>query len=250
MAEAFQSQDLRFAPDVEREGVRQSVIAVPMVVKAAVLGVIHIQLKKIRRSLSDVDTRFYRIVAGTAANALNNAQMFEEMERRASTDFLTGLPNHRFFDTTLNTELSRAQRYSRPLSLLMIDLDYLKEVNDRYGHQNGDHVIRVVGETIRRTCREVDFAARYGGEEYMVILPDTSLAGAVQVAERMREKIAEVDFPGMGNITASIGVSNFPLNAIGRDDLIQLADQALYVAKSNGRNRVSSFNYQLITRRT
>jgi diguanylate cyclase (GGDEF)-like protein len=145
-------------------------------------------------------------------------------------------------------ELGRAQRHNRTLSLLMIDLDFLKEVNDRFGHPSGDTVIRSVAETIRSSCREIDFASRYGGEEFTVILPETPLPGAVQVAERIREKIAALQFPGIGSVTASIGVSNYPLNALSKEDLIRIADQALYVAKNSGRNQVSSFNYQMITR--
>jgi diguanylate cyclase (GGDEF)-like protein len=142
----------------------------------------------------------------------------------------------------------RAQRHNHPLSLLMIDLDYLKVVNDRFGHPSGDMVIRAIAETIRASCREFDFAARYGGEEFAVILPETSLAGAIQVADRIREKIAQVEFSGIGSVTASIGLSNYPMNALTKEDLIRVADQALYIAKKGGRDRVAYFNYQLITR--
>src|SRR5947207_15998933 len=124
-----------------------------------------------------------------AANSLLNAHLFEEVEHRSLTYFLTRLPNHRFFQTTLSIELGRAQRHNHPLSLLIIDLDFLKEVNDRFGHPSGDLVIRTIAETIRSTCREIDFAARYGGEEFTVILPETPLAGAIQVADRIRERI-------------------------------------------------------------
>jgi diguanylate cyclase (GGDEF)-like protein len=145
-------------------------------------------------------------------------------------------------------ELGRAQRHRHQLSLLIIDLDFLKEVNDRFGHPSGDLVIRTVAETIRTTCREIDFAARYGGEEFTVILPETSLEGAIQVADRVRERIAEERFPRIGNITASVGVSNYPANALNKEDLIRVADQALYVAKNGGRNRVAYFNYQMVTK--
>src|SRR5205814_1843095 len=104
------------------------------------------------------------------ANALRNALLFEEAEYKSRTDFLTGLPNHRFFQSTLSAEMGRAHRHNHPVSLLIIDLDFLKEVNDQFGHPAGDSVIRATAETIRTTCREIDFAARYGGEEFMVIL--------------------------------------------------------------------------------
>jgi diguanylate cyclase (GGDEF)-like protein len=127
----------------------------------------------------------------------------------------------------------------------MIDLDFLKSVNDRFGHPSGDLVIRTIADTIRTTCREIDFAARYGGEEFTVILPDTSVSGAVQAADRIRENIAAQQFPGIGSITASVGVSNYPVNALSKEDLIRVADQALYAAKKDGRDRVAYFDYQM-----
>jgi diguanylate cyclase (GGDEF)-like protein len=233
---AYETRDLVFLPPAS--------VVVPLLTQDAVSGVIRIQFKEARQALGEGDERFFRVMALTAANALRNARLFEEMEHRARTDFLTGLPNHRFFQSTLATELIRAQRHNHPLSLMMVDLDYLKTV----GHPTGDAVIRAVAETIRSGCRDSDFAARYGGEEFAVILPETPLAGAIQVAERIRDRIGKTFFPGVGHITASIGVSNYPINALGKEDLIRVADQALYVAKNNGRDQVSYFNYQLVTR--
>jgi diguanylate cyclase (GGDEF)-like protein len=248
LEQANESRDLLFLPEVVRGEATRSVVVAPMLVQDSVLGLIHVQLKGKKPALSEADERFFSVISLTAANALRNAQLFEEMEHRARTDFLTGLPNHRFFQTTLSTELVRAQRHNHPLSLLIIDLDFLKDVNDRFGHPTGDTVIRSVGETIRVSCRDFDFAARYGGEEFTVILPETPLTGAIQVADRIRERISFMVFPGIGHITASIGVSNYPVNALGKEDLIRVADQALYIAKNNGRDRVAYFNYQLITR--
>jgi diguanylate cyclase (GGDEF)-like protein len=224
-----------------------TVVAMPMVAQDVVLGLIYVQLWA-RASLSEANARFLEVMAGTAANALRNAQLFEEVEQRSRTDFLTGLPNHRHFQSVFALELARAQRHNHPLSLLMIDLDFLKKVNDRLGHPSGDLVIRTAAETIRSTCREIDFAARYGGEEFTVILHETPLAGAIQAADRIRERIARVEFPGVGRVTASIGVSNYPVNALTYEDLIRVADQALYVAKKAGRDRVGHFNHQLVTK--
>ena len=248
LEEANESRDLLFVPEVVRGDTVQSVIVMPMLAQETLLGLIHIQLKGRKAALNEADERFFRVISLTAANALRNAQLFEEMEHRARTDFLTGLPNHRFFQATLSTELTRAQRHNHPLSLLIVDLDFLKDVNDRFGHPTGDTVIRSVGAAIRGSCRDFDFAARYGGEEFTVILPETPLTGAIKVAERIRERISLMEFPGMGHVTASIGVANYPVNALGKEDLIRVADQALYTAKNNGRNRVAHFNYQLITR--
>jgi len=243
MAEAYETRKMVF-----RDVGRRSAVAVPMIAHDVVLGLIHVVADNTGRPASDATIRFFEVMASTAANALRNAQLFEEVEHRARTDFLTGLPNHRYFQATLSAELVRAQRHNHPLSLLMIDLDYLKVVNDRFGHPSGDMVIRAIAETIRASCREFDFAARYGGEEFAVILPETPLAGAIQVADRIREKTAQVEFSGIGSVTASIGVSNYPMNALTKEDLIRVADQALYIAKKGGRDRVAYFNYQLITR--
>lgn len=242
--QAYQSRKLLFLPYVKPYGL----VAVPMVAQDAVLGLICIRSRRLGSLLSETTVRFFEVMASTAANAFRNAQLFEEVEHRAQTDFLTGLPNHRFFQTALSTELGRAQRHSHPLSLLIVDLDFLKDVNDRHGHPSGDTVIRTIGEIIHNSCRDIDFAARYGGEEFTVILPETSLNGAIQAADRIRERIAAQQFAGIGNITASIGVSNYPVNALSKEDLIRVADQALYVAKHGGRDRVAYFNYQMITR--
>jgi diguanylate cyclase (GGDEF)-like protein len=244
LKQAYETRKLLFVPTAKPYGL----IAVPMVAQDSVLGLIYIRSAKLGPRLSETSVRFFEVMASTAANAFRNAQLFEEVEHRARTDFLTGLPNHRFFQTTLSIELGRATRHNHPLSLLIVDLDFLKEVNDRFGHPSGDIVIRTIAETIRSTCREIDFAARYGGEEFTVILPETPLNGAIQVADRIRERIASQQFVGIGNITASIGVSNYPVNALSKEDLIRVADQALYVAKNGGRDRVAYFNYQMITR--
>src|ERR1051326_220737 len=244
LKQAFDSRRFLYLPDAKPVGI----IAVPMIAQESVLGLIHVRSAKLKPILSEANARFFEVMASTAANALRNAQLFEEVEHRARTDFLTGLPNHRFFQATLTVELGRAQRHNHPLSLLIIDLDFLKEVNDRFGHPSGDLVIRTIAETIRNSCREIDFAARYGGGEVTVILPETPLNGAIQVGDRIRERIAAEQLPRIGTITASVGVSNYPVNALTKEDLIRVADQALYVAKNGGRNRVAYFNYQMLTK--
>jgi diguanylate cyclase (GGDEF)-like protein len=230
------------------DGKPLAAIAIPMVAQNAVSGLIYVETTH-RGPMPESNVRFLEVMAATAASALRNAQLFEEVEQRSKTDFLTGLPNHRHFRSIFALELIRAQRHNHPLSLLMIDLDFLKEVNDRFGHPSGDTVIRTVAETIRSTCREIDFAARYGGEEFTVILPETPLAGAAQAADRIRQRIAALVFPQIGHVTASIGISNYPVNALIQEDLIRVADQALYEAKKGGRNRVSHFGDQARTGR-
>ncbi len=222
-------------------------IAVPIAIRGEIVAVICIEGDRSETEPSRTRIHFFEVVASTAGNALRNVQMFEEMKHLARTDFLTALPNHRFFQSTLSREVSRAQRHNHALSLLIIDLDFLKKVNDRFGHPAGDAVIRGVARTIQSTCREIDFAARYGGEEFVVILPETDLGGAIQVAERVRTSIEATDVGVVGQVTASVGVANYPVNASSKEDLIRVADQALYVAKNGGRNQVAHFTYQLTT---
>jgi diguanylate cyclase (GGDEF)-like protein len=244
LKQACASRQLLFAPDAKPTGL----LAVPMVINESALGLIVVYSNRLRPIMTEANARFFEVMGSTAANALHNAQLYEEVEQRARTDFLTGLPNQRDFQATLSIELSRAHRHNRTLSLLMIDLDFLKEVNDRFGHPRGDEVIKRIAGTIRHTCRETDFPARYGGEEFAVILPETPLSGGIEVAERLRRNIAAEDFADIGQVTASIGVSAYPVNALTKVDLIRAADQALYNAKNGGRDRVAYFEAQLVVR--
>ncbi|MSM38328.1 MAG: diguanylate cyclase [Geobacter sp.] len=170
----------------------------------------------------------------------------EEIKRLSLTDALTGVFNRRYLDDRLLQELKRAYRYERPLSIAMLDIDHFKLVNDRYGHQAGDTVLKIcaaqVGESIRG---EVDWLARYGGEEFVVVLPETDLNGALIVAERLRKLISGLVISDVGHdirITASFGVaSHTPWQqdlAIDSEQLIRVADACLYQAKQNGRNLV------------
>jgi diguanylate cyclase (GGDEF)-like protein len=226
---------------------RRVSIAVPIVVDHEVFGFIFVPGGGMDAPPSDIMLQMFDVVAGTTASSLRNARALEEMKKMARTDFLTGLSNYRHFQSILSQELGRARRHNRSLSLLLIDLDLLKTVNDRFGHQAGDAVIRGVARRIQQTCREIDFAARYGGEEYVVILPETDLDGALLAAERIRKDIEDTEVGEVGRISASIGVANYPVNATNREDLIRIADQALYVAKDAGRNQVAHFKYQFTT---
>jgi diguanylate cyclase (GGDEF)-like protein len=186
----------------------------------------------------DENLRFLEIVATTAANALANAEQFETLQELATSDSMTKLANHATFQSKLRHEVERARRHDRNVCLLMIDLDLLKNINDEYGHPVGDQVISAVADAIRTTCRAIDFGARYGGEEFAVILPETDLRSGVQVADRIRQHIADIKrFPT--KISVSVGVANCPLDAASAEELIQSADNALYAAKGAGRNRVS-----------
>lgn len=169
----------------------------------------------------------------------------EQLKLIASMDGLTGIANRRHFDNTLDLEWRRAMRSAKPLSLIIIDVDYFKNYNDVHGHQSGDSCLQKIAHTIRDSLRRAgNFVARYGGEEFMVILPETDTEGAYLFAESLREKIENLniehkDSKAGKNITISLGVStSIPKKDSAQDELISLADKALYKAKQGGRNRV------------
>lgn len=167
----------------------------------------------------------------------------EETEFLAHIDDLTGIYNHRFFIQQLTMEVGRQKRYPVPLSLLMIDVDYFKHYNDTNGHLAGDQVLKTIAIVIQHTVRETDIVARYGGEEYSVILINTGKEGAREIAERVRRNVADTRFPNEGaqpngDLTVSIGVTTFSSSVSTITDLIREADNALYQAKNAGRNRV------------
>jgi diguanylate cyclase (GGDEF)-like protein len=178
-----------------------------------------------------------------AAVALENVRLHRLVERQASTDGLTELANRRQFEEALAAEISRAERFGGTLALILADLDDFKQVNDRYGHQAGDDVLREFADVLRDTVRDIDLAARYGGEEFAVLLPQTDLAGAQRVAERLRESMeARQVEPAPGaafSVTSSFGVASFP-GASTPAALFAAADEALYRAKSAGKNCVVS----------
>lgn len=175
---------------------------------------------------------------------IERAQLDEELRRLAYTDVQTSLPNHRHFQAQMAEELFRAQRYGRPVSLILLDIDNFKSFNDRYGHPAGDRLLRAMSDLLKESLRAVDIPARYGGEEFAVICPETQREQAVLLAERLRTTIAEADFTGdgtdPGHITVSVGVAAFPLDAETQSTLVDAADKALYKAKRAGKNRVAT----------
>lgn len=167
-----------------------------------------------------------------------------QLQRLATTDGLTGLHNRRAFHTRLNEEVERAERHGHDMSLLIMDVDHFKQVNDVFGHPVGDKVLQRIAQVLSSNARDYDFAARIGGEEFAVILPETNEEEAIAIAERLRERITTVSFPGR-QITASVGVATLSLNSLTGDTepdemwFIKAADAALYHSKQNGRNRVT-----------
>ncbi|WP_054696252.1 sensor domain-containing diguanylate cyclase [Syntrophomonas palmitatica] len=164
-------------------------------------------------------------------------ELNQKLKMQTITDDLTGIYNHRYIFQCLQQELRRAKRYKHPLTVMMLDLDHFKLVNDRWGHQVGDHVLKSVARIIASNLRETDMVGRYGGEEFLVILPMTDIKDGLQVAERIRKEVQEASFSQKGlKVTISIGAAQY--NGDKLDKLIGRADSLLYQAKNNGRNRV------------
>ena len=218
----------------------EQLISVPLRTGAGVLGVLNLYDRVDGRPFDDSDLETIQSFAGQAAVAIDNVFLHQEAQRLSVTDGLTGLGNYRFFQQTLAREVDRAARFGRPLSLLMLDLDRFKQVNDAHGHQVGDTVLVQVADRIREEVREVDEVARYGGEEFVVVLPETGEEGAEHLAERVCERIRSRPlYSPAGDlvVTVSIGVAVYPEHGDSPASLVRAADQALYAAKDDGRDR-------------
>jgi diguanylate cyclase (GGDEF)-like protein len=189
------------------------------------------------RELTEDQADLLNGVASQAAIAIRHAQLFEAQEENALTDELTKLPNRRALAQRFLQEMQRARRHQKAISFLMIDLDHFKQVNDTYGHLNGDAVLAELASILRSGLRESDVCARYGGEEFGLILTETTESGARTLAERIRTKVAAATFPGGLKLTISVGVAATDEPALFTS-LMEKADQALYAAKQGGRNQV------------
>jgi two-component system cell cycle response regulator len=236
-----------------RDGTRistRSVIAIPFAMEADEAGVFFLRRNVTEPPLTPADVECAETVIRAAVSAIQRATLIEStiadnrrLEELAHTDPLTQTLNRRALGERLAAEMERVRRYSTTMSVLLIDLDHFKQVNDTHGHLAGDEVLIEVAALLQRVVRAVDMVARYGGEEFVVVLPETSGAGAEAFAERLRELIEGQAFVASRGrairLTTSIGVSSFPdFGVESVEDLLTKADQALYRAKSEGRNRV------------
>jgi diguanylate cyclase (GGDEF)-like protein len=216
----------------------KSGLMVPLVLRERVLGTLFLQDCNEARLWSIDDISLIGSLADQVSVAIENAELHQEKERQAVTDGLTGIANRRGFNEGYAREFERAWRYKQPLSIVLIDMDFLKVINDSFGHQVGDEAIRHIGRLLKQSCRAVDVAARFGGDEFCLLLPNTDVAMAQQLSERLRKLIADVHIEGPGHISATFGVSSYPAHASDPDALFRKADEALYEAKQAGKNVV------------
>ncbi|MEW6708968.1 MAG: diguanylate cyclase [Candidatus Riflebacteria bacterium] len=215
-------------------------VYIPMLKEGELYGVVKVGPKINGESFTENDLEFFSTLSSQAVIAFENARLYS----LAITDSITKLYVHRYFQLRLDEEVARSRRYNSTISLLMCDIDHFKSINDNYGHQQGDSILKEISKILRKNVRNTDIAARYGGEEFAIILPETTQADAKVVAERIRRDVSQCEFPSIIpgqpplKCSISIGVAGFPLNADSKDQLIQKADSSLYRAKDMGRNKV------------
>jgi diguanylate cyclase (GGDEF)-like protein len=218
----------------------QSEICVPLIFFGEKLGVLALDSAR-KNAFDPDDLQPLESVADICAAAIQNASYFDRMKQLAYVDGLTGIHNRRYFEMRIVEELERAGRFQGRMSVIMIDIDNFKRVNDEFGHLLGDEVLRAVSTMLRQQLRKSDLLCRYGGEEFAIVVPETTGENATRVAEKLRRQIESHHFPGVPRqVTISCGVSDYPTHGITRDEVVAAADSALYNAKQLGRNRVAS----------
>jgi len=227
------------------EGLR-SLLCLPLIVRGRCIGVMTLYHRR-PRDYEPEELRFLSTFAGTVSIAVDNARLYGEQARLAITDGLTGLNNHKHFHETLAAEVTRARRYSQPISLILVDIDRFKSYNDAWGHQAGDALLRTLAGIFKGVARQNDLVARYGGEEFAFVLPQTDKRQATALAKRLCRTVersrceGEEILPG-GRMTVSLGVATYPEDGLQAADLVGHADQALYRAKHLGRNQVQAWH--------
>jgi len=220
----------------------RSILCAPLISRGRIIGAVEL-LNKRRGRFDGEDLAMLTTLVEPGAIALENAVLYQKSAELTVTDDLTKLFNLRYLNVHLRREIKRSRRYGVPASLIFLDLDGFKQINDSYGHLAGSRALFEVGQVIQETVREIDVVSRYGGDEITVILPQTGAEGAMIIADRIRVNIASTTFlADLGlevGLTASFGVSTFPDHGETRDDLIQKADRAMYAVKDNGKNGVA-----------
>ncbi|MBR6099623.1 diguanylate cyclase [bacterium] len=232
-------------PEIEDETIKEilsdkvarSIITIPLYVMDKPFGIFAVFAS--REELAKSEEDFLMMYAKQIELAITIADLFEKVKEQAVTDGLTGLYNRRYFEEYLQKEVIRAKRVHQPFSVIGLDLDFLKKINDTYGHSFGDLAIKTIADVLKSNARSIDTAARMGGEEFNIILPGVGSDGAMIAAERIRKAIENTELDTIGHITASMGVATFLEHSDNIEDIMELTDQAMYISKQNGRNRVT-----------
>lgn len=233
-----------FCKHIHPQNNPNSTICVPVATQSNTIALLHIQTSPLHSPLTESDQTLASAVAEQVGLVLSNLQLREDLRQQAIRDHLTGLYNRYYMEASLEQELNRSQRNGRPVSLIMLDIDHFKAFNDTYQHQAGDELLRELGHLIQGSVRSGDIACRYGGEEFLLIMPDTPQAAAVQRADHLRLLVKglrlENEHQAFPPITISLGVACWPDHGHSVKDLLKAADDAMYKAKNNGRDQVAS----------
>ena len=207
------------------------------------LGILNVESNQHNR-LTQKDVDLLTTIAGPIAVSVDNGWLHTKILRMATTDAVTGLANRHVFEQALNAEIERSERHNSPLSLIIFDLDYFKQFNDQWGHPAGDLRLKAIADIIKHNLRKYDIAARYGGDEFAIILTDCTQQNALQFAERLRQNAqtgapqVPLDGVGISGYTLSIGIASYPQDAAFPSELLIAADNAALRAKQQGRNRI------------
>lgn len=215
----------------------KSVIVIPLITQEKEFGWFCVFSS--REELASAEMDFLGLFAKQIEMAITIADLFQAVREQAVTDALTGLYNRRYFEESLGKEVQRAKRQHQPFSVIGIDLDFLKKINDTYGHFYGDLAIKTIAEVLKSNARSIDVPARMGGEEFDVLLPGINSEGAMTAAERIRSTIEKTEIETIGHITGSLGVATYFEHTDNVEELLELTDQAMYTSKREGRNRVT-----------
>ncbi len=217
-----------------------SFMSVPLVVQGELIGVLNISHGR-PKAFNEDQLRLLTLIAGQAAATIQRLLLYADMRRLAITDDLTNIYNRRHFLERMQSEIDRARRYGTPFSVMFIDIDNFKELNDNHGHQVGDKILAELATILKHWARSSDIVARYGGEEFVVLLPMTDKPRSITAAERLRTRVQRHTFYRRKKLTVSVGVASYPGDGDNADQLLGRVDEALYMAKKTGRNRACAF---------
>ena len=216
-----------------------SSVALPLLFADQINGVLYVETEQVR-DFPEEELQLLHTLADLISGALHHALTFQKAREQAITDGLTGVKTHRFLMEALSAEWKRSTRAGRPFCLLLVDLDRFKFVNDFFGHLEGDLVLKRVGRILEQNCRASDVVARYGGDEFVILMPETDIEQSRQLAEKLRACIFSDSFLRAKNVTASLGIAGFPADGSTPQELIQIADASMYLSKHQGGNAVST----------